>query len=129
MKNMNIKGIIELEGMRFRAFHGCFEQERREGNDFVVDFRAEVDAGRAAESDCLEDTLNYGDVYDIVAAEMAVPSNLLENVAGRIVQRIAGRFPELERFSVSVTKANPPVSGPADCARVTLMYDRAEAEE
>ena len=32
-------GIIELTGMEFHAYHGCFEKEREEGNLFVVDFR------------------------------------------------------------------------------------------
>ena len=34
-------GIMELSGMEFHAYHGCFEKERAEGNLFVVDFRAE----------------------------------------------------------------------------------------
>ncbi len=119
-----MKGYIELEGMEFRAFHGCLEQERREGNDFVVDFRAEVEAGPAAESDRLEDTLDYGAVYDIVAREMAVPSNLLENVAGRIVRSVAAAFPQLDRFSVRVSKRLPPVAGPTQWSRVTLHFDR-----
>lgn len=119
-----MKGIIELEGMEFRSFHGCLEQERREGNDFMVDFRAEVEAGPAERSDKLEDTLDYGAVYDIVAREMAVPSNLLENVAGRIVRAVAAAFPQLDRFSVRVSKRCPPVAGPAQWSRVTLNFVR-----
>ena len=34
-------GIIELNGMEFHAYHGCFEKEREKGNLFVVDFKAE----------------------------------------------------------------------------------------
>ena len=69
--------VIELEGMEFRAFHGCLEQERRDGNLFTVDFRGEIDLQRAAQSDDLADTADYGKIYDTVAAQMAVPSNLL----------------------------------------------------
>ena len=29
-------------------------------------------------------------------------------------------FPDLEEFSVSISKLNPPVGGPADAARVTV---------
>lgn len=112
--------IIELEGMEFRAFHGCLEKERREGNTFLVDFRAEIDLGKAAKSDMLEDTLDYGAVYDIVAGEMAVPSNLLENVAGRIADAVQARFPQIAGFTVRVSKKNPPVAGPAAWSRVTI---------
>ena len=116
-------GIIELEEMRFWAFHGCLESERRNGNLFLVDFRGELDMRKAAESDSLEDTVNYGLVYDLVKEEMSVPSDLLENVAGRIVRRIAERFPEFVRFSVRVSKRRPPVEGPVQWSRVTLTYN------
>ena len=36
-------GVLELEGMEFRAYHGCLEREKIAGNDFVVDFRGELD--------------------------------------------------------------------------------------
>lgn len=117
-----MKGTVELLGMSFTAYHGCLPEERRNGNRFSVDFRASYDFRRALDSDALEDTLDYGDIYETVAAEMAVPSNLLEHVAGRIAEAIRKKHPELKHFSVSVTKFNPPVSGPADCSRVTVEY-------
>lgn len=118
-KSKNI-GILELEGMEFRACHGCLEREKIAGNDFVVDFRGEVDMSAAAESDRLEDAVNYALIYDTVAAEMAVPSDLLEHVAGRIVKALATRFPEFESFSVRVSKKRPPVDGVVAWSRITL---------
>jgi len=116
-------GIIELEEMRFWARHGCLESERSKGNLFLVDFRGEFDMRKAAGSDNLEDTVNYGLVYDLVKEEMDIPSDLLENVAGRIVRRIAERFPEFARFSVRVSKRRPPVGGPVQWSRVTLTFN------
>ena len=111
---------IELEGMEFHAFHGCLESERRDGNLFTVDFRGELDLSRAAESDDLQDTADYGRIYDIAAAEMAVPANLIENVAGRIADAIKSEFPRFARFSVRVSKKNPPVAGKAQWSRITI---------
>ena len=116
-------GIIELEEMRFWAHHGCLESERSKGNLFLVDFRGELDMRKAAGSDNLEDTVNYGLVYDLVKEEMSMPSDLLENVAGRIVRRIAEKFPEFVRFSVRVSKRRPPVGGPVQWSRVTLTFN------
>ena len=113
-------GTIELEGMEFKAYHGCLEQEKVRGNFFTVDFRGELDMSAAADSDNLNDTLNYGDIYEIVSYEMSIPSELLENVAGRIVKAIEKRFPELVSFSVRVSKKRPPVDGVAQWSRVTL---------
>ena len=119
MKNI---GVIELEGMEFKAYHGCLEQEKVRGNSFTVDFRGELDLSAAAESDLLDDTLNYAEIYEIVSDEMSIPSELLENVAGRIVKAIEQKFPELVSFSVRVSKKRPPVDGVAQWSRVTLYH-------
>lgn len=120
MKN----GIIELEGMRFWAFHGCLESERKKGNLFLVDFRGEIDLSKAAESDDLNNTVNYAAIHEIVKKEMAVPSDLLEHVAGRIVKAIAADFNEFTKFSIRISKHNPPVDGLTDWSRVTLNYEQ-----
>ena len=99
MKNI---GVIELEGMEFKAYHGCLEQEKVRGNFFTVDFRGEMDLSAAAESDNLNHTVNYGEIYELVSYEMSVPSELLENVAGRIVKAIEKQFPQFISFSVRV---------------------------
>ena len=117
-------GIIELEGMEFKAYHGCLEQEKVRGNFFTVDFRGDLDLSAAAESDNLNDTLNYGEIYDIVADEMSIPSELLENVAGRIMKAIEAKFPELVSFSIRVSKRRPPVEGIAQWSRVTLFHNK-----
>ena len=119
-----INGIIELDNMKFQAYHGCLEAERRDGNLFIVDFKGEMDIEMASESDCLEDTVNYARIYEIIKAEMEIPSDLLEHVAGRIQRAIAAEFPEFERFSVRVSKHNPPVEGPVEWSRVTIKYEK-----
>lgn len=108
--------------MEFKAYHGVLEQEKVRGNEFVVDFRGELDLSAAAESDNLNDTLNYADIYDIVAYEMSVPSELLENVAGRIMKAIEAQFPQLVSFSIRVSKKRPPVDGVTQWSRVTLFH-------
>lgn len=117
---MRKKTEIELCGMEFHSFHGCLEKEKREGNDFVVDFRCSYDISSAAGSDDLRDTLDYSEIYGIVAAQMAVPSNLLEHVASRIADAVAAAHPELEHFEVKVSKKNPPVEGVARWSAVTV---------
>lgn len=114
------EGYIELKGMHFRARHGCLESERREGNDFTVDFRCPWDISRAAASDNLDDTLDYSKVYAIIAAQMETPSNLLENVAARIAGALQQAFPGLEHFELTVSKKNPPVGGECEWARVSI---------
>jgi dihydroneopterin aldolase len=81
-----------------------------------------MDLSAAAESDNLNHTVNYGEIYELVSYEMSVPSELLENVAGRIVKAIEKQFPQFVSFSVRVSKKRPPVDGVAQWSRVTLYH-------
>lgn len=114
--------LLRLSGMEFHAYHGCYESERRDGNRFIVDFECEYDMERAARSDALEDAVNYAKIYDIIKEQMSVPSNLIENVAFRILRAVRLSFPGLERASVTVSKCNPPLGGTCGSSSVTMTF-------
>lgn len=110
---------VELVGMEFHSYHGCLESERKEGNTFMVDFRGKASLKKAVKSDDLNDAQDYAEVYKIIAAEMEKPSNLLENVAARIVDAINRSSLGFWFVQVRVSKKNPPVGGLCSWARVT----------
>lgn len=117
---------MELEGMEFHSYHGCLEKERREGNRFLVDFKGVVPQKKCAESDNLKDAIDYGAIYALVSAEMDKPSNLLENVANRIADRIHNAYPDIFPFAIRVSKQNPPVGGACSWSRITVGYPDIE---
>ena len=55
MKNVTIL----LTGMRFYAYHGCFEEEQKIGTHFVVDVALTYNAEAAVTSDDVEQSVNY----------------------------------------------------------------------
>lgn len=112
--------VIEIEGMEFYAFHGHFDVEKIAGNRFLVNLKIEADLNKAGQTDKLEDTLDYQRAYLIVKEEMAIPSDLLENVCSRIISRIKTEFPEAQKVTVKVSKMNPPMGGPIEKVSVTL---------
>lgn len=115
---------VKLERMRFYAYHGVLEQERRVGNDFEVTLEVWYPFENALESDNLEDTLNYATLYAIVEREMAVPSRLLERVAGRIISAIKKDIPLVTAGVISITKLHPPFKCdmPHGGAAVTIKW-------
>ncbi len=104
---------ICLDNLRFHAYHGVMPQERMVGNDYNVSLRIRYDISQAMVSDKVEDTLNYAEVFQLVSQEMAVPSSLIERVAGRIGDRLFRRFPTIEEMELKIMKINPPMG--ADC--------------
>ncbi|MCD8292992.1 MAG: dihydroneopterin aldolase [Prevotellaceae bacterium] len=117
---------LVLNGLRFFARHGVGEQERLVGNEFTVDLRMEVGWARAVYTDNVADTVNYADVYEAVKAEMAVPSKLLEYVAGRIVKRLFLEFPSINCIELKLSKRNPPMGADMEAAGVELHCNRQE---
>ena len=107
------KTAIFLDEVRFHAFHGVMPQERTVGADFTVSLRVEYDFTKAAESDVLDDTISYAEIYEVVKSEMERPSQLLEHVAMRIVKAVASRWPKVEKIDIRLVKDNPPMG--ADC--------------
>ncbi len=106
--------------MEFFAHHGCFEEEQITGTYFSVDVNIEARLDKAATSDDLNDTLNYQRVYDLVKAEMQIPSKLLEHVAGRILQSLHKESEMVDSATVTIRKLNPPLGGKVACAAVTI---------
>ena len=119
MKLMSSK--IYLRNVRFHAFHGVLPQERIVGSDYLVNLVLDYDFSSAMQTDDLQGTLNYAEVYQKVREEMAVPSKLLEHVAGRIAHRLFSDFPEIQKLQLSITKVNPPMGADSDGAGVEVV--------
>lgn len=123
-QKMNLKLMsskIYLRNVRFHAFHGVLPQEGIVGNDYLVNLVLDYDFSSAMKTDDLQGTLNYAEVYQKVREEMAVPSKLLEHVAGRIVHRLFSDFPEIQKLQLSITKVNPPMGADSDGAGVEVV--------
>ena len=117
-------GIMELSGLEFHAYHGCLEQEKREGNRFIVDFKAVYKIRRPAKTDNIQDAADYSVIYELIRKEMETPSELLEHVARRIVEAVRTQFSHvLPLIKVTVTKCHPPIGGPCEGAKVTVFSE------
>ncbi|RHO75270.1 dihydroneopterin aldolase [Parabacteroides sp. AF48-14] len=111
---------IELEAMKFYAYHGVMPQERKVGNNFVVNLILTAPLDKAVTSDELEDTINYAAVYAVVKEQMEKPSKLIEHAAGRILQALKGHFPQLTAIELKLAKLNPPFGGDVYSASIIL---------
>ncbi len=113
-------GMIQLENMEFYAYHGCYKEEQVVGNQFLVDLSLETDCDKPMKTDNLGDALNYLKVFELIKAEMAIKSNLLEHIAGRILDTLYENFDQIEKATIKVRKMNPPLGGRIESVSVTL---------
>ena len=78
LNGIEMTGIIEIEGMEFFAYHGCFEAEQIVGNKFMVYACLHYNCHCPASTDDIADALSYQTAYEIIAREMMKRSHLLE---------------------------------------------------
>lgn len=111
---------ISLNDATFHAFHGVMSQERRVGALFIVTLRVGLPLSHAMESDDIADTIDYAALYQIVNREMAIHSQLLEHVGGRIVRAVEAAAPQATSIDLWITKKNPPMGADCDGAGIEL---------
>jgi len=104
-------GLMEVNGIRVYAFHGCLQEEGRIGGNFRVDVSVEGDFGLAETGDRLADTVDYGRVTAIVQEQMAVRANLIEHVARRILDALHAEWEQPYFWTVRLVKERPPING------------------
>ena len=113
-------GLIEVNGIRVFAYHGCLEEEGRIGGHYRVDVSVEGRFTTAEQGDDLRDTVDYGRVTALVLREMAVRSRLIEHVARRILDALKAEWDPAYRWRVRLVKERPPINGDVDEAVYTI---------
>jgi dihydroneopterin aldolase len=116
--------MITLTGLRVRGFHGVYDREREQGQDFVVDVRLDMDLHEAAGSDDVADTVHYGELAGTLAAIIAgEPVRLIETLA----ERLAGAcltYARVQAVEVTVHKPQAPIPQSFQDVSVTVRRTR-----
>jgi dihydroneopterin aldolase len=116
---------IRLVGLRAFGHHGVYPDERRDGQEFLIDVTAWLDLAPAGQSDDLTTTVHYGELAEaLVRAVERDPVDLLETVAERCAAIVLGYAP-VERVEVTLHKPAAPIAVPFADVAVTILRERA----
>lgn len=117
---------ITLTGLRVFGRHGVYDDERRVGQDFVVDVTLRLDTRPAAMSDDVADTVHYGEMAEQIAGIVGgEPVNLLETLAARLADHVLA-LPRVDSVRVTVHKPEAPI--PLSFADVSVTIDRERTD-
>lgn len=118
--------LVRLHGLRGRGHHGVFEREREKGQTFLVDVTLGLDTRRAAATDALDDTVNYGEVAErIVALIEGEPVNLIETLVAKMAAACL-EYPLVEEVEVTLHKPDAPITVPFEDVTVTVVRTRED---
>jgi 7,8-dihydroneopterin aldolase/epimerase/oxygenase len=111
---------IEVLGIELVGYHGVLEDERRRGQRFLVDVWLEPADERAAQTDTIEDAVDYREVIALVReVSEARAYQLLEALATAIADRLRTGL-AVATVRVRVRKPDVRLELPVEHAAVTV---------
>jgi dihydroneopterin aldolase / 2-amino-4-hydroxy-6-hydroxymethyldihydropteridine diphosphokinase len=115
---------IELRGLRLVTIIGVLDHERQSPQPLELDIVLHTDLTDACQNDELGDTVNYGEVCELVEKVAAQQHDLLlERFAGRIAEAILTQ-PRVEEVEISVRKLRPPIPSDVATSGITIRRTR-----
>ncbi|MFF7682839.1 dihydroneopterin aldolase [Microbacterium sp. NPDC007973] len=116
---------ITLTGVRAFGNHGVYPDEKRDGQEFIVDATVVLPLARAAETDDVADTVHYGELAERIAEIVSgEPVDLLEKLATRIADEVL-RDERVESVTITVHKPAAPIPVPFADVSVTITRGRS----
>ncbi|MBS1553184.1 MAG: dihydroneopterin aldolase [Bacteroidetes bacterium] len=102
--------VIRINKAVFYSYHGVLEYEKKFGNKFEVDIEMKCDTDSLGDTDDLEKTVNYQEVYNLTGKIFSEKKfNLIETVNINICKAILDNFPQVLSVKVSISKPNAPL--------------------
>lgn len=101
---------IIIKNMKFYAYHGVLPSERDRGQFFYIDLEMYTDLAKAGESDNLNDTIDYSEVFNII--KVINENNkfmLIEKLAETITNTLLKKYSQLDRVKIYVKKPDAPI--------------------
>ena len=104
---------IHVRDMQFFGYHGVLREETVLGQRFRASVSLAVNIQKAGETDNLEHTVSYVDVYDICKEVIeGKPYKLIEAVAETVASRILSQYEgQVMGCRVEIIKPDPPIPG------------------
>jgi 7,8-dihydroneopterin aldolase/epimerase/oxygenase len=120
---------VEVRGLSIHTHHGVSQAEREVGQRLEIDVAFDVPDCDAVLTDRVEDTVDYGEVCDIVALAATERSyRTLERLCRVIGERLMERF-ACESVRVRAAKPEPPLPLALEEVAVEVVHERPTAED
>jgi dihydroneopterin aldolase len=125
----NTEVTIEVTGLSLYTHHGVTAAEQEVGQRLVLDLRIEVGECDATVTDLVEDTVDYGEVCNVVALVAQQRSyKTLERLCTAIADRLIERF-EAEEVWVKAAKPEPPIPLPVESVSVEVWRQAGDTDD
>ncbi len=99
---------ISLNQVSFLGYHGMYAEEKKIGNNFIVDLYVDFTPAQNSITH-LEDTVDYVTVFELVQKRMAIPTSLIETIVGDLADQILNEYSLVQEVYIKITKEKMPI--------------------
>jgi dihydroneopterin aldolase len=118
-----VGATIEIVGLSLYTHHGVTAAEREIGQRLVFDVRFDVGEPDALVTDRVEDTVDYGEVCQVIALIAQQRSyKTLERLCAVIADRLSSQF-GADSVTVKASKPEPPIPLPVEEVSVEVWRE------
>ena len=122
-----MKTVLFIDNLEVFANHGLFEEENKLGQKFIFDIECELNYKNAMFSDEMTDSISYADIAEVVVKTATTNTfNLLERLAGEILQNIFTEFSQIENIKLKINKPGAPIKYHFEKCGVEVKLSREE---
>lgn len=124
LERASVMDKIYINEMEFYGYHGVLPEETKLGQRFRLSLIVELDLKKAGETDDLNETVSYADIFDLCKDIVeGKPYQLIEAVAEKIAGDVLTNFVKINRVTVKVIKPDPPIRGHYQSVAVEVIRE------
>lgn len=116
---------IIVKGLKLFAYHGVNEEEKINGQNFILDIKVWLDLSVPCESDNVNDTVSYAKIIKKVRTVFTAEKyDLLEKAAQIVSDAVFEEFPEVVECEILLKKPEAPIKADFDYVAVAIRRKR-----
>lgn len=116
---------ITIKGLKLFAYHGVNPEEKRDGQNFILDIDYYVNIQNACQNDNLDDTVSYAKVVKLARKVFCEQKfDLIERASQVVADAILDEFEQIFKVEITLKKPEAPVSADFDYMAVTIVRER-----
>ena len=118
---MNQYDEIRIQNLEVFANHGVFQEETNLGQKFLFSLTMYTDTRKAGKSDCLEESIHYGEVSQFITEYTKTHTRkLIEAAAEDLATALLLHYPLLKGVTLELKKPWAPVGLPLETVSVKI---------
>ena len=119
----NTKNTIKFDNLKFFAYHGLYDKEIKEGQNFFIDLKISYDLLKY--SDTISSTIDYMDMYETIKSSFFEKRfNLLESLAKKIIEDLTDKYNSIYYIKINLRKPEIKIDSNVNFISLEVEHNR-----